>query len=133
MSEYHQPVMFRECLEGLEIKPDGVYVDVTFGGGGHSKGIFDQLTTGHLIAFDQDKDAEKNATYFTQIEGEDKAKSGDEANEFAEASAKAKRSFTFIGSNFRYLKKFLKVNGVTEVDGILATKNLLLEKAKLIV
>lgn len=99
MSEYHRPVMFQECLDGLEIKPDGVYVDVTFGGGGHSKGIYQQLSTGHLLAFDQDADAEKNAQQLEQ--------SGN-------------RSFTFIESNFRYLKKYLRLHGITKVDGILA-------------
>jgi len=98
--EYHNPVMLKECLEGLEIKPDGVYVDVTFGGGGHSKAILNQLTTGHLIAFDQDQDAEQNAQQLAKEAGE--------------------RSFTFIESNFRYLKKFLRLHGITEVDGILA-------------
>ncbi|MEP1031912.1 16S rRNA (cytosine(1402)-N(4))-methyltransferase RsmH [Ekhidna sp.] len=105
MSEYHNPVMLKECMEGLDIKPDGVYVDVTFGGGGHSKAILERLTTGHLIAFDQDADAEKNAQ---QLVGPDTSgKSG-------------KRSFTFIESNFRFLKKYLKLHGITEVDGILA-------------
>ncbi len=101
---YHNPVMLRECLEGLDIKPDGVYVDVTFGGGGHSKAILDQLTTGHLIAFDQDEDAEKNAQLLAETHS---AKAG-------------KSSFTFIESNFRFLKKYLKLHGITEVDGILA-------------
>ncbi len=100
MTAYHNPVMLQECLEGLQIKPNGVYVDVTFGGGGHSKAILDQLTTGHLIAFDQDKDAEKNAQLLAKEAGE--------------------RSFTFIESNFRYLKKYLRLHGITEVDGILA-------------
>ncbi|WP_462251138.1 16S rRNA (cytosine(1402)-N(4))-methyltransferase RsmH [Ekhidna sp.] len=101
-NEYHNPVMLQECLDGLDIKPDGVYVDVTFGGGGHSKAILEKLTTGHLIAFDQDIDAEKNAQQLMQ------------------ADAEAKRSFTFIESNFRFLKKYLKLHGITEVDGILA-------------
>ncbi|MEO9484062.1 MAG: 16S rRNA (cytosine(1402)-N(4))-methyltransferase RsmH [Ekhidna sp.] len=96
---YHNPVMLQECLGGLDIKPDGVYVDVTFGGGGHSKAILERLTTGHLIAFDQDADAEKNARTL-ELSG--------------------KRSFTFIESNFRFLKKYLKLHGITEVDGILA-------------
>ncbi|WP_436515650.1 16S rRNA (cytosine(1402)-N(4))-methyltransferase RsmH [Ekhidna sp. To15] len=99
MSEYHNPVMLKECMEGLDIKPDGVYVDVTFGGGGHSKAILEQLSTGHLIAFDQDADAEKNAQAL---------------------DTSGKRSFTFIESNFRFLKKYLKLHGITEVDGILA-------------
>lgn len=97
---YHNPVMLQECLDGLDIKPDGVYVDVTFGGGGHSKAILQKLTTGHLIAFDQDKDAEQNAQQLAKEAGE--------------------RSFTFIESNFRYLKKYLRLHGITEVDGILA-------------
>ena len=96
---YHKPVMLKECIEGLEIKPDGVYVDVTFGGGGHSKAILEKLTTGHLIAFDQDADAEKNAQ---------------------QLDVSGKRSFTFIESNFRFLKKYLRLHGITEVDGILA-------------
>ncbi|NQZ77583.1 MAG: 16S rRNA (cytosine(1402)-N(4))-methyltransferase RsmH [Ekhidna sp.] len=92
--------MLAECIEGLDIKPGGVYVDVTFGGGGHSKAILDKLTTGHLIAFDQDADAEQNAQPLVDSAG--------------------KRSFTFIESNFRYLKKYLRLHGITEVDGILA-------------
>lgn len=96
--------MLKECLEGLDIKPDGVYVDVTFGGGGHSKAILQKLTTGHLIAFDQDKDAEQNADRLTEALVEEGTKC----------------SFTFIESNFRYLKKYLRLHGITEVDGILA-------------
>lgn len=98
MSEYHNPVMLSECMEGLEIKPDGVYVDVTFGGGGHSQEILNQLKSGHLLAFDQDTDAEKNA----------------------QSLEKGESSFTFIESNFKYLKKYLRFHGITEVDGILA-------------
>jgi len=94
--DYHVPVMLSECLEGLAIKPDGIYVDITFGGGGHSKAIMDQLETGHLYGFDQDEDAKANA------EGFDKSK------------------FTFIQANFRHIKKFLRVHGVKKVDGILA-------------
>lgn len=90
--------MLSECMEGLEIKPEGVYVDVTFGGGGHSQAILNQLTTGHLLAFDQDTDAEKNA----------------------QSLEKGESSFTFIESNFKYLKKYLRFHGITEVDGILA-------------
>lgn len=96
--------MFQECMDGLQIKPEGVYVDVTFGGGGHSQGILDQLTTGHLIAFDQDKDAEQNAL----------------ALEEAQSAKGSKSSFTFIDTNFRYLKKYLRLHGITKVDGILA-------------
>ena len=103
-SEYHNPVMLSECLTGLQIKPDGVYVDVTFGGGGHSQAILQHLQTGHLLAFDQDQDAEKNADLLAEAHR-------------AEAGAS---SFTFIDTNFRLIKKYLRLHGITEVDGILA-------------
>jgi 16S rRNA (cytosine1402-N4)-methyltransferase len=93
---YHKPVMLQECLQGLAIQPDGVYVDLTFGGGGHSKAVLERLTNGRLFSFDQDEDAKVNAD---QI---------------------AKENFTFIQANFRYLKRYLKLYGVTQVDGILA-------------
>jgi 16S rRNA (cytosine1402-N4)-methyltransferase len=93
---YHSPVMLKECLEGLNIDPEGTYVDVTFGGGGHSIKILDQLKGGRLIAFDQDDDARKESEKITS------------------------RSFTFCQANFRYMKKYLKLNGVTRVNGILA-------------
>lgn len=97
MAEYHVPVMLKECIEGLNIKPDGIYVDVTFGGGGHSKEILKYLTEGgKLFGFDQDVDAKANAE---TIEN---------------------RSFTFVQANFRYLKRYLKLHGVKQVDGILA-------------
>ena len=63
-SEYHKPVMLKECIEGLNINPEGIYVDVTFGGGGHSAEIVKHLTTGKLYAFDQDPDALENAKVF---------------------------------------------------------------------
>ncbi|MDH5474083.1 MAG: 16S rRNA (cytosine(1402)-N(4))-methyltransferase RsmH [Cyclobacteriaceae bacterium] len=94
--DYHNPVMLDECLEGLNIKPGGVYVDVTFGGGGHSKAIVEKLEGGKLYGFDQDADAQSNASTID------------------------KSSFTLIASNFRYLKRYLKMYRVTEVDGILA-------------
>jgi len=94
--DYHKPVMLKECLEGLNIKPDGIYVDVTFGGGGHSRAILEKLTTGHLYSFDQDEDAKQEAA---KIESE---------------------NFTFISANFRFIKKYLRVYGVKQVDGILA-------------
>src|SRR3954471_14397303 len=93
---YHQPVMLTECLEGLALTADGIYVDATFGGGGHSIKILEHLKGGRLIAFDQDDDA--------RIEAE-KIKS---------------RSLTFCQANFIHLKRYLKLNGVTKVDGILA-------------
>ncbi len=87
--------MLQECLEGLAIKPDGVYVDVTFGGGGHSKGILKQLgPEGRLLAFDQDADAQQNIP--------------------------ADERFTFIDQNFRYLKNYCRLHGAIPADGILA-------------
>jgi 16S rRNA (cytosine1402-N4)-methyltransferase len=97
MSEYHVPVMLQECIEGLAIEENGIYVDVTFGGGGHSKEILKQLGEGgKLLAFDQDKEAKLNANKIEQ------------------------RSFTFIEANFKYLKRYLKLHGISKVDGILA-------------
>ncbi|MDW3209527.1 MAG: 16S rRNA (cytosine(1402)-N(4))-methyltransferase RsmH [Reichenbachiella sp.] len=96
MSEYHNPVMLRECIEGLAIKADGIYVDITFGGGGHSKEILKHLgEKGKLYAFDQDDEARLNA------------------------EAIDNRSFTFVQTNFRNLKKYLRLHGVKKVDGIL--------------
>ena len=97
MSAYHIPVMLKECLEGLDIKPNGIYVDVTFGGGGHTRAILEKLDGGMLYAFDQDADAKANAEEFQQH-----------------------RSFTFVESNFRFLKRQLRFHGVKQVDGILA-------------
>ncbi len=91
---YHNPVLLHKSIEGLGIKPDGIYVDATFGGGGHSKAIMEQLESGHLYAFDQDIDALRNAI------DDDR--------------------FTLITQNFRYMKNFLKLHGVTSVHGILA-------------
>lgn len=93
--EYHNPVLLKETVQGLNIKPNGIYVDVTFGGGGHSKEILKHLNAeGRLYAFDQDKDALSNA-----IDDE---------------------RFTLINENFRYCKRFLRFHGVKQVDGILA-------------
>lgn len=92
--EYHNPVLLKETVDGLAIKEDGIYVDVTFGGGGHSKEILSRLgENGKLYAFDQDKDALKNKI--------------DDSR------------FTLINENFRYIKRFLRFYGVKEVDGIL--------------
>lgn len=93
--EYHNAVLLTETVDGLDIKPDGVYVDVTFGGGGHSREILKRLgPKGKLYAFDQDKDALLNT-----IDDE---------------------RFTLINENFRFVKRFLRFYGVKEVDGILA-------------
>ena len=92
---YHVPVLLNESIDGLAIKPDGIYVDVTFGGGGHSKEILRRLgKKGHLYSFDQDPDAEKN------IVNDDR--------------------FTFVRSNFRYLKNWMRYYGVDHIDGLLA-------------
>jgi len=95
MSEYHVPVMLKECIDGLNIDPDGTYVDVTFGGGGHSREILKHLgPKGRLIAFDQDADAQRNI-----IDDE---------------------RFVFVDQNFRYLKNFCRLHGAIPVNGILA-------------
>ena len=92
---YHVPVLLNESIDGLAIKPDGIYVDVTFGGGGHSKEILRRLgEKGHLYSFDQDPDAEKN------IVDDDR--------------------FTFVRSNFRYLKNWMRYYDVDHIDGLLA-------------
>jgi len=92
--EYHNPVLLKETVNGLNIKPTGIYVDLTFGGGGHSKEILKNLTTGKLLGFDQDLDAVKNIL--------------------------PDENFIFVHSNFKYLKNYLKYHGYTKVDGILA-------------
>ena len=92
---YHVPVMLQQLIEGLKVNPSGVYVDCTFGGGGHSKAILDKLNEkGKLIAFDQDEEAKKNLPDDARI--------------------------IFISQNFRHLQKFLRLHKITEVDGILA-------------
>ena len=94
MEEYHNPVLLKESVDGLNIKPDGVYVDVTFGGGGHSREILSRLgEKGRLFAFDQDEDALENAI--------------DDPR------------FTLINENFRFIKRFLRFHGIKKVDGIL--------------
>ncbi|MCL6461348.1 MAG: 16S rRNA (cytosine(1402)-N(4))-methyltransferase RsmH [Flavobacterium micromati] len=93
--EYHNPVLLHASVDGLNIKPDGIYVDVTFGGGGHSKEILSRLgPNGKLFAFDQDEDALANAL--------------------------ADERFTLINENFRFIKRFLRFYGIKSVDGILA-------------
>ena len=92
--EYHNPVLLNECIEGLNIKPTGIYVDVTFGGGGHSKLILKNLIGGKLYAFDQDKNAQENSL--------------------------PEDGFKLINANFRHLKNFLRMEGVRKIDGLLA-------------
>lgn len=92
---YHIPVLLEETIAGLNINPDGIYVDVTFGGGGHSKEILKRLSpNGHLYSFDQDKDAEQNIV--------------------------ADNRFTFVRSNFRYLKNWMRYYDIEYIDGLLA-------------
>lgn len=93
---YHVPVLLDECVQGLAIRPGGVYVDVTFGGGGHSGAILEKITTGKLFAFDQDADAAANA------------------------GAISHPGFRLIKANFRHLRRYLKLHGVQQIDGLLA-------------
>ena len=88
--------MLQECMDGLAIKPNGIYVDLTFGGGGHSKEILKHLTNGKLYGFDQDEDSKD------------------------QSEAIKDDQFEFVNANFRYLKKYLRLYGITQVDGILA-------------
>ena len=94
-SNYHIPVLLQEVTESLHIKPDGIYVDCTFGGGGHSKAILEKLSVnGMLIAFDQDEDAKRN------LPGDDRV--------------------VFVPHNFRHLQRFLRLHNITAIDGIMA-------------
>ena len=94
-SSYHVPVLFHETMDALQIKENGVYVDCTFGGGGHGRGILDKLgSEGKLIAFDQDADAKNNLP--------------------------ADERILFVPNNFRHLQRFLRLNGYSKVDGVLA-------------
>lgn len=106
---YHVPVLLKESVDGLNIGEGGNYVDVTFGGGGHSREILARLdSNGHLYSFDQDADAEKNIY-----------QENPETGISAEQSA-VDGKFTFVRSNFRYLKNFMRFHGVEEIDGLLA-------------
>lgn len=92
---YHRPVLLHECIEGLAIKADGIYIDATFGGGGHSRLILEQLgPEGRLLGFDQDVDAARNTL--------------------------PDERFTLVRANFRHMRRFLRLQGITQVDGILA-------------
>jgi 16S rRNA (cytosine1402-N4)-methyltransferase len=95
MMIYHKPVMLAESIDGLSIDPAGIYIDVTYGGGGHSKAILSKLTSGRLYAFDQDEDAINN----NQIED---------------------KRFELINQNFRYLKNYLRLQGIDKIDGLIA-------------
>ena len=95
MEDYHIPVLLDACIEGLNIRSDGIYVDATFGGGGHSREIIKRIEAGRLFGIDQDEDAETNTAGFDE------------------------RKFTFIDSNFRHLSKFLRLEGIEGIDGLL--------------
>ncbi len=94
MSEYHIPVLLEESIDGLNLQPNGIYVDVTFGGGGHSRRILERLQGGKLVAFDQDEDALQNILDDERL--------------------------IFVNHNFKFLKNFLRYHGIDKVDGILA-------------
>ena len=94
MSEYHIPVLLEESIDGLDLQPDGIYVDVTYGGGGHSRRILERLQGGKLVAFDQDEDARQNLIDDDRL--------------------------IFVSHNFKFLKNFLRYHGIGQVDGILA-------------
>ena len=96
---YHVPVLLKQSVEGLNIQAGGIYVDATFGGGGHAQAIFKKMKRGTLVAFDQDPDAAQNIASF---------------------ESDRQRSFIFVSSNFRYLKRYLKFHKIDKVDGILA-------------
>ena len=138
---YHIPAMLKETIEGLAIKPDGVYVDVTFGGGGHSRAIMKDLHDGgKLFSFDQDIEAYQNAVERGfMLHAEEEAKEEDEKNEETkgedekneetkgeeekgnkEENEKKEEKWVFVHANFRYLKNWMDYYGVEEIDGLLA-------------
>jgi 16S rRNA (cytosine1402-N4)-methyltransferase len=96
MTNYHEPVLLQACIDGLQLQPGGTYVDITFGGGGHSREILNQLEGGRLFGFDQDADARANAQAIDDSR------------------------LTFVASNFRNIKRYLRLYKVEQVDGILA-------------
>lgn len=121
---YHIPAMLRETIQGLNIQPDGLYVDVTFGGGGHSRAILEQLTvdsgqltkgSGKLYSFDQDLDAYENAMH------SDRFAVGSQTDSLLDhAQGALLENWQFVHSNFRYLRNFMDYYGVKQIDGLLA-------------
>lgn len=110
---YHVPVLLKESVDGLHIKPNGIYVDVTFGGGGHSREILSRLgADGHLFSFDQDADAENNIF-------EDRGDAKDCSNEQKGKRFVDDSRFTFIRSNFKFLKNWMQYYGIEQIDGLL--------------
>ena len=121
---YHIPAMLRETIQGLNIQPDGLYVDVTFGGGGHSRAILEQLTvdsgqlakgSGKLYSFDQDLDAYENAMHSDCF-----AVGSQTASLLDHAQGALLENWQFVHSNFRYLRNFMDYYGVKQIDGLLA-------------
>ena len=111
---YHVPVLLKERVDGLNIKPGGIYVDVTFGGGGHSREILSRIgTKGYLFSFDQDADAENNI--FESEDNDINNTDTQKARRFVDDSR-----FTFVRSNFRYLKNWMQYYGIEHIDGLLA-------------
>lgn len=117
---YHVPVLLHESIDGLNIRKGGIYVDVTFGGGGHSREILRRIVEaggGHLYSFDQDEDAEKNLSLtLSQGEGTENTSADMDTPSFGGAWG----GFTFVRSNFRYLKNWMRYYGVEHIDGLLA-------------
>ena len=110
---YHVPVLLKESVNGLHIKPNGIYVDVTFGGGGHSREILSRLgADGHLFSFDQDADAENNIF-------EDSGDAKDCSNEQKGKRFVDDSRFTFVRSNFRFLKNWMQYYGIEQINGLL--------------
>ncbi|MBM6992165.1 MAG: 16S rRNA (cytosine(1402)-N(4))-methyltransferase RsmH [Prevotella sp.] len=121
---YHVPVLLKESVDGLNIKPDGIYIDVTFGGGGHSREILSRLgENGHLYSFDQDADAEGNLGNRYEVSGVNGETEKNDKNapngDTGKPSSSSPSPFTFVRSNFRYLKNWMRYYGVDHIDGLL--------------
>ena len=119
---YHIPAMLKETIEGLAIKPNGVYVDVTFGGGGHSRAILEGLEGGRLFSFDQDIEAYENAQRGKPHPNPPHRGEGSRMSSgtMDDAGFVNEPRWTFVHSNFRYLRNWMDYYGVTEIDGLLA-------------
>lgn len=122
-SEYHAPVLLQACIEGLNIRPDGVYVDATFGGGGHSRAILEKLGEhGHLIAFDRDRDAWANAALLEARKSASLSSTGgDQEGALPSAGGTGGRpQFTLVRADFRWIRNYLRYLEVLPIDGLLA-------------
>lgn len=110
---YHVPVLLKQSIDGLDIKSGGIYIDVTFGGGGHSREILKRINgNGHLYSFDQDEDAEKNVNNIIAELSND--------NDNGTTSTEHNCGLTFVRSNFRYLKNWMRYYDIDHIDGLLA-------------